>query len=78
MKPSEQYKEIAEGRLMLIGADKAVQSWFRLHIFIKACALCEIPGIEERRAMINQCPKTYSAEFKLEVLRVWPIISRNT
>lgn len=72
-KPHDQYKAIASGQLMFGDAHKAVRSWFGLHIWIKACAICDIDDIEERRRIISLCPKTYVNELKLEIERVWPI-----
>ena len=66
-----EHQAIVDGRKPLKACSPAVKSWFRLHLFLEACKILDIPELEERRAAIDEHPGTYREELKAEILRLW-------
>lgn len=71
LKSIKEHNDITEGHLNLKDASKAVQSWFRLHLFLEACKILDIQSIDGRREAIAAHPETYRDELKIEVVRLW-------
>lgn len=66
----EQAAGVIAGRIPYEKTSESVQSWLRLHIFMEACKVLELPFCE-RKAALCAYPESYREQLKAEVVRIF-------